>query len=167
MHETDRDHDDVAPAQQRVRRGVPQPLDLGVDRRVLLDEGVGLRDVGLGLVVVVVRHEVLDGVVRHELAELGRELRRERLVVREDERGPLHLLDEPGRGRGLAGAGRAEQHDIGLAGVDPAGEFGDRGGLVAARPVVAHDLEGTDGSGGLHAFQSRFARRHSGRERES
>jgi hypothetical protein len=72
---------------------VPQPLDLGVDRRVLLDEGVGLRDVGLGLVVVVVADEVLDGVVRHELAELGRELRRERLVVREHERRALHLLD--------------------------------------------------------------------------
>ena len=162
-----RDHDDVAPAQQRVRGGVPQPLDLGVDRGVLLDEGVGLRHVGLGLVVVVVRDEVLDGVVRHELAELVRELRGERLVVREHERGALHLLDQPGRGRRLAGAGRAEQHDVGLAGVDAAGQLGDRGGLVAARPVVAHDLEGTDGSGGLHAFQSRYAHRHSGRAPES
>ncbi len=71
------------------------------------------------------------------------------------------------RGRRLAGAGGAEEHDVGLAGVDPAGQFGDRGGLVAARPVLAHDLERTDGSRGLHAFQSRFARRHSGRERES
>ena len=34
-----------------------------VDRRVLLDVGVGLRDVRLGLVVVVVRDEVLDRVV--------------------------------------------------------------------------------------------------------
>src|SRR5690606_41580513 len=39
-------------------------------------EGVRLRHVGLGLVVVVVRDEVLDGVVRHELAELVGELRR-------------------------------------------------------------------------------------------
>ena len=162
MHETRRHDDDVAPAQQRVRRRVPQSLDLGVDRRVLLDEGVGLRHVGLGLVVVVVRDEVLDRVVRHELAELGGELRGERLVVREHERGPLHLLDEPRGGRRLARAGGAEEHDVGLAGVDAAGELRDRGGLVAARPVLAHDLERTDGSRGLHAFQSRFARRHSG-----
>ena len=155
-----RNHDDVAPAEERVRGGVPQPLDLRVDRRVLLDEGVGLRYVGLGLVVVVVRDEVLDRVVRHELAELGCELRRERLVVGEHEGRSLHLLDEPRRGRGLARSGRAEQHHIGLAGVDAAGEFGDRGGLVAARSVLAQDLERANGSGGLHAFQSRFARRH-------
>jgi len=42
---------------------VSEPLDLLVDRRVLLDVGVGLRDVGLGLVVVVVGDEVLDRVL--------------------------------------------------------------------------------------------------------
>ena len=58
-----RHHDDVA-AREQVHRGrVAQPLDILVDRGVLLDVGVGLRDVRLGLVVVVVRDEVLDGVV--------------------------------------------------------------------------------------------------------
>ncbi len=67
-----RDHDHVAPTEQRVRGRVAQRLDLGVDRAVFLDERVSLRNVGLGLVVVVVRDEVLDGVVGHELAELVR-----------------------------------------------------------------------------------------------
>ena len=40
-----------------------QPVDLVVDRRVLLDVRVGRGDVGLGLVVVVVGDEVLDRVV--------------------------------------------------------------------------------------------------------
>jgi hypothetical protein len=44
-----------------------QPVDLVVDRGVLLDVGVARRDVGLGLVVVVVADEVLDGVVGEEL----------------------------------------------------------------------------------------------------
>ena len=145
--------DDVAPAEQRVGGRVPQPLDLGVDRAVLLDEGVGLRHVGLGLVVVVVGDEVLDRVVRHELAELVGQLGRERLVVRQHERRPLHLLDQPGRGGRLAGAGRAEQHDVGLAGVDAAGELRDRLRLVAARGVVADDLERAHGAGRLHAFR--------------
>ena len=39
--------------------------------------------VGLGLVVVVVGDEVLDRVVREELAELAVQLRGERLVVRQ------------------------------------------------------------------------------------
>ena len=44
-----------------------EALDLVVDRRVLLDVGVGLRDIGLWLVVVVIGDEVLDGVAREEL----------------------------------------------------------------------------------------------------
>ena len=81
-----RDDERVAPLEQRARRGVPHPVDLFVDRRFLLDVGVGLRDVRLRLVVVVVRDEVLDGVVREEPLELLVELRRQRLVVREHER---------------------------------------------------------------------------------
>ena len=93
----------------------PQPRDVVVLRRVLLDVEVGLRDVRLGLVVVVVGDEVLDGVRREELAELVAELRGERLVVRDHERRPLHLLDDPGHRRRLAGAGRAEQRLVALA----------------------------------------------------
>ena len=150
MHETRAHHDDVAAAQERVRRRVAQTLDLGVDRGVLLDEGVRLRDVRLGLVVVVVADEVLDGVVRHELAELVRQLRRQRLVVREHEGRALHLLDEPGRGRRLAGSGGAEQHDIRLTGIDAGGELGDRLRLVAGGLVFADDLERAYGTSGLH-----------------
>ena len=155
-----RDHDDVASDKQRVGRGVAESLDLGVDRRVLLDEGVGLRDVGLRLVVVVVAHEVLDRVVRHQLAELVGELGRERLVVREHQRRPLHLLDEPGRRRRLSGSGRAEEHDICLARVDPAREFCDRLRLIAARHVLADDLEGSNGTSGLHSFSLGSTLRH-------
>jgi hypothetical protein len=45
---------------------VPHPVDLLVDERVLLDVRVGRGDVGLGLVVVVVADEVVDGVVGEE-----------------------------------------------------------------------------------------------------
>ena len=64
------DHDDVAPGEQGRRRGMTQLLDLFVDRGVLLDEGVGRRDVGLWLVVVVVADEIDDRVVGHELTQL-------------------------------------------------------------------------------------------------
>ena len=146
------DDDHVAPAEQRVGGGMPQPLHLGVDRAVLLDEGVGLRHVGLWLVVVVIRDEVLDGVVRHQLAELVGQLGRERLVVRHHQRRTLHLFDEPGRGGRFAGAGGAEQDDVGFARVDAPGEFRDGLRLIAARGVVADDLERAHGAGRLHAF---------------
>ena len=57
-----------------------------VDDRVLVDVRVARRDVGLGLVVVVVADEVLDGVLGEELPHLAVELRREGLVGREDQR---------------------------------------------------------------------------------
>ena len=58
--------------------------------------------VGLGLVIVVVRDEVLDRVVREELAELPVELGSQGLVVGEDQRRPLHRGDHVGDGEGLA-----------------------------------------------------------------
>ena len=67
-----------------------QAVDLLVDRRVLLDVEVPARDVGLGLVVVVVGDEVLDRVVGEERAELVAQLGGQRLVVRHDQRRALH-----------------------------------------------------------------------------
>ena len=60
------DDDHVVALEQRARRRVAHAVDLLVDRRFLLDVGVGARDVGLGLVVVVVGDEILDRVVREE-----------------------------------------------------------------------------------------------------
>ena len=128
-----RDHDHVAPGEQRVGRRVPQPLDLLVDRGVLLDVGVRLRDVGLGLVVVVVGDEVLDRVVGEQLAQLVGELGGERLVGLHHQDRPLHLLGHPGHRGRLAGAGGAEEHDVLLAALDPLGDLRDRGRLVARR----------------------------------
>ena len=77
----DRRHDHaIGTLEDRLGRRQAHLLDVLVDRAVLLDVEVARRDVRLRLVVVVVRDEVLDGVVREELAELGVELRRERLV---------------------------------------------------------------------------------------
>ena len=84
-----------------------QPVDVVVPRAVLLDVEVGLRDVGLGLVVVVVGDEVLDRVIGEELLELVVELRGQGLVVRENKRRAIGLLDDLGHGEGLARAGDA------------------------------------------------------------
>ena len=128
-----RDNHDVAAREERRGRGEPQARDVVVLGRVLLDVEVGLRDVGLGLVVVVVGDEVLDRVLREELAELVAELRGERLVVRDDERRALKPLDRPRHRRGLAGAGRAQDRLEAVALRDRRGDLLDRGRLVAHR----------------------------------
>src|SRR5262249_19972163 len=70
---------------------------------------VALGDVRLGLVVVVVADEVVDGVAREEAAELLVELGGQRLVVGQYERRLVELGDHVGTGKGLARARRAEQ----------------------------------------------------------
>ena len=125
------DDDDVVALQQRPGRRVAHPVDLLVDLAFLLDVGVGARHVGLGLVVVVIRYEVLDGVLREEALELAVELGGQRLVRGEDDRRALGGLDDLGGGEGLAGAGGAEQHLVALAGLDALDQLGDGGGLVA------------------------------------
>ena len=118
-----------------------EPIDLVVDRRVLLDVGVSRRHVRLGLVVVVVGDEVLDPVLREQLAELAGELRRERLVGRQHDRRPLHLLDDRRDREALARAGDAEQGLEAVAALDPRGERGDRLGLVAGGGEIGDELE--------------------------
>ena len=135
-------HDHVAAGQQRVGGGVPEPFHFLVDGGVLLDEGVRLGDVGLGLVVVVVGDEVLHRVVRQQFAELVGQLRGEGLVLDHHQGGPLDLLDQPGGGGALAGTRGAQQHHVLFAVLDALGQFGDGRRLVTGRLELADDLEG-------------------------
>ena len=105
------DDDDIAAREDGGGRRVAQAVDLLVDRRVLLDVEVLARDVRLGLVVVVVRDEVLDRVVGEERPELVAELGGQRLVVRHDERRALDALDDARHRHRLAGTGGAQEGD--------------------------------------------------------
>ena len=99
-----------------------EPVDLVVDRGVLLDIEVLRRDVGLRLVVVVVADEVLDRVVREELPELVAELGGEGLVVGDHQRRALDPLDHPGHRERLSSPGRAEQGLEALLGFEALGQ---------------------------------------------
>ena len=136
-----RDDDGVRPLEQRLGRRQTHLLDVLVDRGILLDEGVRGRHIGLGLVVVVVGDEVLDRVLRKEHLELAVQLRRQRLVVREHQRRPLHLLDHVGDGEGLAGAGHPQQGLVRQAAGEPIHKFFNRLRLITRRQVVRKELE--------------------------
>ena len=138
----DRGHDDhIVPNQQSGGCRVPKPVDLIVDRGVLLDVSVGLRDVGLRLVVVVIGDEVLHAVVGEELPELICELGAQRLVGSQDQSRLLNLFDGPGDGGRLPRPGDPQQGLITVAPVDPLGELLDGLWLVAGRGKVGDDLE--------------------------
>ncbi len=135
------DDDDVVPFQQRARGRVAHPVDGFVHRAFLLDVRVRSRDIGLGLVIVVIADEILDRIVRKEALELAIELRGEDLVGREDQRRALHRLDHLGHGEGLARSGDAEQNLVPLAGIGTLDQLGDRGRLIAGGRIVRDELE--------------------------
>ena len=92
------DDDRIAPLEQRLGGREAHLLDVLVGRGVLGDVEVAGRHVGLGLIVIVVRDEVLDRIVGKVLSQLAIELRRQRLVVRQHQRRPLHPGDDVGDG---------------------------------------------------------------------
>ena len=119
-----------------------QPLDLLVEAGVLLDEGVRLRDVRLGLVIVVVRDEVLDGIVREEGAQLLGELGRQGLVWLHDEHRPLQLLRQPRHRGRLTSTSGTKQDDVLLTVLDPPLQLRDSLRLVARGVELTDDVEG-------------------------
>ena len=105
-----RGHDDhIASGEQRRGGRVSKAVDLVVDARVLLYVGVALGEVRLGLVVVVIRDEVLDSIVGEELPELVGELRSQGLVGGQHQSGTLNGLDEPCDGGRLARPGDSHE----------------------------------------------------------
>ena len=111
-------------------------VDLFVNHRLLFNVGVRSRDVGFGLVIVVIADEVFHGVFGKKPLELPEQLRGERLVRGQHDRGALSRFDDLGHREGFAGARRSEQHLTLLAFVQAADKFIDRGRLVAGRPEL-------------------------------
>ena len=74
--------DDVPPARhQGRRRAEPQLVDALVDAEVFFNIGIRRGDVGFGLIVVVIRYEVLDRIGRKKRLEFAIQLGCKRFVV--------------------------------------------------------------------------------------
>ena len=137
-----RGHDQhVAAAEEGRGRGQAQPVDILVDVGFLLDIQVLFRDVGFRLVVIVVRDEILDGIVREEVFELGVKLGGQGLVVAHHQRGTVDLGHHRRDGEGLAGAGRAQQSLVAVVPAQAVHQPGDGRRLIAGRLEFGYKLK--------------------------
>ena len=118
-----------------------QPLDVVVGGGILLDERVRARDVGLGLVIIEIADEVFDGVARKETLELSVKLRRERLVVRDDQRGFVDVPDDVRHRERLARTRDAEQHLMFRAGQHALGQLRNRLRLIPGGRVIGNEFK--------------------------
>ena len=87
-----------------------QALYLIVYGAILFNKSIRVRNVGLGLIIIVIGNEIFNSVLREELSELTAQLRRKRLVMREYKRRTVDAGDHIGHRKGLARAGDTEQH---------------------------------------------------------
>ena len=134
-------HDHVPPLQQRGGGGQPQPVDLLVYRRILFDKSIGVGNVRLRLVIVVVGDEILHRIVGKKLPELGAQLSGQRLVVGQNQRGPLDSLNHLGHGVRLARAGNTQQGLLVQAVLNARRQSGDGLRLVAAGRVFGNHFK--------------------------
>ena len=134
-------HNHIPPLEEGGSGAVPQALDLVVDARVLLNEGVRGGDIGLRLIIIVVGHEVFHRVIGEKLLELAAQLGSQDLVVGKDQGGPLGPLDDLCHGIGLAGAGNPQEGLLLQPQLQSSGQSVDGLRLIPGRRILADDLE--------------------------
>ena len=135
------DDNHIAPREEGTHGREPQALDLLVHAGILLDEGVGARDVGLGLVIIEVADEIFDRVVWKEAFELRVELRRQRFVVRDDQRRPFYFANDIRDGEGFPRAGHAEEGLVFVTRFYRLDQLADSLTLVALRLISGFELK--------------------------
>ena len=139
-HRTDDNHI-PATAEQSTRSRKAQFLNLVVNRKVLLNIGIGSRKIGLRLIVIVVGYEIFHRILRKEGFELPVELGGQGLVVAENKCRSLQFLNHIGHSEGLAGACHSKQSDISDAGIKGLYELGYRLRLVSGRLISGVELK--------------------------
>ena len=105
--------DDIPPSRHQRRGGAhAEFVDFVIDTQVFLYIGVRRRDIGFRLIIVVVGYEVFHRVVREESLEFTIQLGGERLVVAQDESGPLKALDDVRHRESFTRSGHPEKGHI-------------------------------------------------------
>ncbi len=135
------DNDGIRALKQRLGGRQPHLFNVFVYRRILLDEGVRGRHIGLGLVVVVVGNEILDRVVRKEVPHFRIKLGGKGLVGGQHQGGALDTGDHVGDGEGLAGSRHPKQCLEGKPRLETLDQGLDRPRLVTGRRVDTGDLK--------------------------
>ena len=107
-HRGDDDH--IIPLQQSAGGRVAHTVNLFVDLTFFFNIGVGTRHIGLWLVIVVIAHEILNGIVGEKSLKLAIKLGCEGFVGGENNCGALGVLNDPGHSERFARACGAQKH---------------------------------------------------------
>ena len=129
------DHDHIFTLYECRRGRQTQFINLLINRRILGNISVRLWYISLRLIIIVIGYKVLHCILREELLELTVKLRRQCLIVRNDQSRLIQLCDDVRHREGLTGTGHTEQSLELVAFLEASYQFFDRlrlvtGGLV-------------------------------------
>ena len=128
-------HNHIPPLKKGGGGAVAQPVNFLIHRRVLLDIGIRMGNIGLRLVIVVVGDKVLHCIVGEKLPELGTKLSCQGFVMGQHQGGAVYLFNDGGHGKGLTGAGHAQKGLLPQPQFNSLGQFCNGLRLIAGRPV--------------------------------
>ena len=94
-----------------------QAVNLLIHRAVFLNERIGARDIGFGLIIIIIRDEIFHRIIGEEALKFRIKLRREGFIRRHNQGRALGLLDDFSHSEGLTGTRHAEQNLIAFNGV--------------------------------------------------
>ncbi len=98
------DNDDIPAFDEGAGSRVAQSINLFIYCGIFFYIGIAVGDVGFRLVIIIVADKILHGVFREKLLEFAAELGGQSLVVGNHQSRPLHVGNDVGNGKGLAGA---------------------------------------------------------------
>ena len=88
---------------------MPQLIDLVVDGGILFNVSIRGRNVSLRLIIIVIRYKIFYGILWEKFLHFPVKLRRQRLIVGNDERWLVQCLNDIRHGKGLTGARHTQQ----------------------------------------------------------
>ena len=136
-----RNYYNVTAFKQRGGRGMAQAVDFVVYRHIFFYIRVRVRDIRLGLVIIVIGYKILHRIFGKELAKLRAKLRGKGFVVGKNERGTIDIGDNVRHGKSFARTGNAEQSLFFISVQNTSGQLFDSLRLVSRRLIIRHKLE--------------------------
>jgi hypothetical protein len=112
-----------------------------VDGGFFFDVGSRGRKVGFRLVVIEIRYEIMDRVIRKKMFKFGRKLSGKGFVMRNDEGRFLDMLDDVCDGECFPGSGCSEECDFGFSFFEGREDIVDCFGLITCGLVVCLKLK--------------------------
>ncbi len=88
---------------------MPEPFNLVINGAVFFYKRIRMGDIRLRLIIIVIGNEKLNRIFRKELFKLTAQLRRQRFIVRQNERRALELLDDLRHRIGFSRAGDTQK----------------------------------------------------------